>query len=98
MPKGGLACCIAGADREGGCSIGGGAGALHLMASPGPAGVVEIAVVGARFARRRGWIPPARCQPAQRVVMSEGIFRRCINQDRRLPFINDRISQYPKRV
>src|SRR5258707_11162740 len=24
-------------------------------------------------------------QPAQRVVMSESIFRRCINQDRRLP-------------
>jgi hypothetical protein len=28
-----------------------------------------------RFARCRGWIPPARCQPAQRVVMSEGIAR-----------------------
>jgi metal-dependent amidase/aminoacylase/carboxypeptidase family protein len=30
--------------------------------------------------------------------LREGIFHRCINQDRRLLLINDRISRYPKRV
>ena len=79
--------------------IGGGAGALHLMASPRPAGVVEIAVVGAAIRTASGMDTPGPVsQPAQRVVMSESIFRHCINRDRRLPFINDRISQYPKRV
>ena len=64
-----------------------------------PAGLVEIGFSGPRFAPRRGMDSPGPVtQPAQRVVMSESIFRRCINQDRRLPFINDRISRYPKRV
>jgi hypothetical protein len=61
--------------------------------------VVEIAVVGAAIRTAPGMDTPGPVsQPAQRVGMSESIFRRCINQDRRLRFINDRISQYPKRV
>src|SRR5271156_3771626 len=41
-------------------ALGGGAGALHLMASPGPAGWSRSLLSGRRFARRRGWILPAR--------------------------------------
>jgi len=63
------------------------------------AGVVEIAVVGAAIRTSGGMDSPGPVsQPAQRIVMSGSIFRRCINQDRPLPSMNDRISQYPKRV
>ena len=65
----------------------------------GPGGAGRDRVLGAAIRTAPGMDSPGPVtQPAQRVVMSESIFRRCINQDRRLPFINDRISRYPKRV